>query len=174
MASADIFRGEAYSMRMSGPPAHVAGLLGKEDRWRQGLVQVWHATPPTKRLKLPGLGSRDKYMAQECARTLHDLLPLGFAWWTGWTIPTLWTLSWLVNAKAAISPRTSRCSARVNGSRSVDIACAQANAHTIHVLVSTHICKTMNIQLVDSPSLDTCEFGETNLDSPKAGKHNLD
>ena len=51
-------------MQMSGPAAYVAGLIGMEGRWKEGLAQVWDAMPPTKRLKLPGLGSRDKSTVQ--------------------------------------------------------------------------------------------------------------
>ena len=55
LASAVTFRGQASSMQMSGPTAYVAGLLGEEDRWKNGLVQVWNAMPPSKLLQLPGL-----------------------------------------------------------------------------------------------------------------------
>jgi hypothetical protein len=33
------FRGQASSMQMSVPAAYVAGLVGKDDWWRQGLAQ---------------------------------------------------------------------------------------------------------------------------------------
>ena len=97
LTSAVRFRGQASSMQMSGPAAYVAGLLGKEDLWRQGLAQVWNAMPPTERLRLPGIASRDNHTVQEGARALHDLLSLSCALWAGWSIPTLWTRSWPVN-----------------------------------------------------------------------------
>ena len=43
MASAVILLGHASSMQVSGSAAYVAGLLGKEDRWKEGLAQVWNA-----------------------------------------------------------------------------------------------------------------------------------
>ena len=79
LASAVRFREQASFMQMSGPAAYVAGLLGKEDRWKEGLAQVWNAMPSTTRLRLPGLGSRDKSTAQEGARALHDLRSFGFS-----------------------------------------------------------------------------------------------
>ena len=106
LASAITFRRRASSLQTSGPAAYVAGLLGKEDAWKEGLVQVWDAMPPAERLKVHGLGSRDKSMVQAGARALHDMLSLGFALWAGWSIPRLRSMPWPVNVKAEVVPPT--------------------------------------------------------------------
>ena len=54
------------------PAAYVAGLLGKEDRWRHGILKIWDAMPLADRSKLHGLGSRDKNMVRDGARALHE------------------------------------------------------------------------------------------------------
>jgi hypothetical protein len=46
------FRAQSSSMQMSGPTAYVAGLLAKEDRWNEGLVQFGNAMPPTERVEV--------------------------------------------------------------------------------------------------------------------------
>ena len=99
-----LFRGGQASLQTSGPAAYVAGLLGKQGRWKKGMVQVWDAMPPTERLKLHGLGSRDESTVQAGARALHDMLSLGFALWAGWSIPRLRSMSWPVNVKAELVP----------------------------------------------------------------------
>ena len=104
--SAITFRRQASSLQASGPAAYVAGLLGKEDRWKKGLVQVWDAMPPAERLKLHGLGSRDKSMVQAGAQALHALLSMGFVLWAGWSIPRLRSMSWPANLKAEMIPPT--------------------------------------------------------------------
>ena len=73
VASATVFRRQASSMQASCPAAYVAGLLGKEDRWKEALVQAWEAMPPGERLKIHGLGSRDGSLAKVGARALHDM-----------------------------------------------------------------------------------------------------
>lgn len=106
LADSITFRGQASSLQTSGPAAYVAGLLGKEDRWKKALVLVWDVMPLNERLKLHGLGSRDESMVQAGARALHDMLSLGFALWAGWSIPRLRSISWPVNIKAELLPPT--------------------------------------------------------------------
>lgn len=106
LADAVVFRGKASSLQASGPAAYVAGLFGKEDRWRSGMLQVWDAMPMTERAKMQWLGSRDEDMARDGARALHDLLCLSFALWGGWAIPRLRSMSWPVDVRKEIAPPT--------------------------------------------------------------------
>lgn len=62
LAGAVSFRGQAFSLQASGPAAYVAGLLGKDDRWRHGMLKIRDAMPLAERLKSCGLGSRDEIM----------------------------------------------------------------------------------------------------------------
>ncbi len=107
LTDAVAYRGKASSLQVSGPAVYVAGLVGKEDRWRSGLLQVWDAMPLSERAKLHWVGSRDEGMAQAGARALHDVLSLSFAWWGGWSIPRLRSMSWPVDVRNEIAPPTS-------------------------------------------------------------------
>ena len=102
LSNAISFRGQASSLQTSGPAMYVAGLIGREDRWRDALIDVWNAMPLSERMKLQWLGSRDESMAQDGARTLHDCLSLTFVLWAGWSIPKLRSLSWPVNIQKEI------------------------------------------------------------------------
>ena len=106
LAGAVSFRGQASSLQTFGPAAYVAGLLGKEDRWRHGMLKIWDRMPLAERSKLHGLGSRDEDMVRDGARALHDLLSLSFALWAGWSIPRLRSMSWPVDVMQAIVPPT--------------------------------------------------------------------
>ena len=50
------FRGKASSLQAYGQAAYVAGLLGKEDRWRDAVLKIWEAMPPSERVRLRGWG----------------------------------------------------------------------------------------------------------------------
>ena len=104
-------------MQSCGPAAYVAGLLGKEDQWRHGMLKIWDAMPLAERSKLHGLGSRDKNMVRDGARALHDLLSLSFALWAGWSIPRLRSMSWPVDVMKAIALPTPAQQARITEER---------------------------------------------------------
>ncbi len=102
LASAIAFRRRGSPLQAPCPGAFVAGLLGKEDRRKETLLQVWEAMPPGERAKLHGLGSRDESLAQEGARVLHGMLSMALAMWAGWSIPRLGPVPWPKDVKAAI------------------------------------------------------------------------
>ena len=98
------FRAEASSLQVYGPAAYVAGLIGKEDRWRGAVVKIWEAMPSSERMRLYGMGSRDKTLALDGACALHGFLSLTVALWAGWSIPRLGSMSWPVDIKKEIVP----------------------------------------------------------------------
>ncbi len=102
LASAIAFRRRGSSLQVSCPGAYVAGLLGKEDRWKDMLLQVWEAMLPRERAKLHGLGSRDESLAKEGAQVLHGMLSMALALWAGWSIPKLGHMPWPRYVKATI------------------------------------------------------------------------
>ena len=104
-------------MQACGPAAYVAGLVGKEDRWRDAVLKIWEAMPSSERLRLQGMGSRDKALALDGARTLHAFLSLTVALWAGWSIPRLGSMSWPVDVKKEIAPPTSKQQALVEKHR---------------------------------------------------------
>ena len=91
-------------MQMPGPAAYVTGLLGKEDRLKERLAQVWNLMPLTEGSMLSGLVTRNKNTVQEGAAALHGLLSLGFALWTGWSTPRLKFMAWPVNVAGEKCP----------------------------------------------------------------------
>ena len=111
------FRGKASSLQAYGPAAYVAGLVGKEDRWRDAVLKIWEAMPSSERLRLQGMGSRDEALALDGARTLHAFLSLTVALWAGWSIPRLGSMSWPVDVKKEIAPPTSKQQALVEKHR---------------------------------------------------------
>ena len=40
-------------MQACGPAAYVAGLVGKEGRWRDAVLQIWEAMPFSERMSNP-------------------------------------------------------------------------------------------------------------------------
>ena len=93
-------------MQACGPAAYVAGLVGKEARWRDAVLKIWEAMPSSERVRLQGLGSRDKTLAQHGARALHTFLSLTVVMWRGWSIPRLGSMSWPVDiGKEIVPPR---------------------------------------------------------------------
>ena len=98
------FRGKASDLPACGPAAYVAGLVGKEDRWRAGVLKIWEAMPFSERVRLHKMGSHDKSLAEDGARAFHDFLSLTFVLWAGWTIPRLGSMSWPVDIRKEIVP----------------------------------------------------------------------
>ena len=111
------FRRRASSLQACGPAAYVAGLVGKEDRWRSAVLKIWEAMPSSERVRLQTMGSRDKTLALDGARALHDFLSLTVALWAGWSIPRLGSMSWPVDIKKEITPPTPRQQAVVEEDR---------------------------------------------------------
>ena len=91
-------------MQACGPAAYVAGLVGKEDRWRGAVLKIWEVMPSSQRLRLQGMGSRDRPLALDGARALHEFLSLTVALWAGWSIPGLGSMSWPVDVRKKIVP----------------------------------------------------------------------
>ena len=117
LENAVIFRGEASSLQACGPAAYVAGLVGKEDRWRGAVLKIWEVMPSSQRLRLQGMGSRDRPLALDGARALHEFLSLTVALWAGWSIPGLGSMSWPVDVRKKIVPPTPREQADVEEHR---------------------------------------------------------
>ena len=102
-------------MQVCGPAAYVAGLVGKEDRWRGAVLEIWEAMPSSERVRLHTMGSRDRTLALDGARALHAFLSLVVARWAGWSIPRLGSMSWPVHMKKEITPpnpKTASCRRR--------------------------------------------------------------
>ena len=57
-------------------------------------------------VKLQGMGSCDKALALDGARTLHAFLSLTVALWAGWSIPRLGSMSRPMDVKKEIAPPT--------------------------------------------------------------------
>ena len=70
------YRCRASSLQACGPAAYAAGLIGKEDRWRDSVLKIWEAMPLSERLRLQGMGSRDRTLALDGAHALHEFLSL--------------------------------------------------------------------------------------------------
>ena len=111
------FRGRASSLQVGGPAAYVAGLIGKEERWRDAVLKIWEAMPSSERARLQQMGSRDKPLALDGARAFHEFLSLTVVVWAGWSIPRLGSMSWPVDIKKAIVPPTPRQHAVVEEER---------------------------------------------------------
>ena len=101
------FRGRASFLQACGPAAYVAGLIGKEDRWRDSVLKNWEAMPSPERLRLQGMGSRDRSLALDGARIAH-FFSLTVALWAGWSIPGLGSMSWPVDVRREIVHPTPR------------------------------------------------------------------
>ena len=99
------FRGRASFLQACGPAAYVAGLVGKEDRWRDAVLEIWEAMPSSERVRLHTMGSRDRTLALDGARALHAFLSLVVVRWAGWSIPRLGSMSWPVDIKKEIAPQ---------------------------------------------------------------------
>ena len=106
LTNAVSFREKASSLQTCGPAAYVAGLIGKEDRWRDAGIKVWEAMPSSERVRLQTMGSRDRALALDGARALHQFLSLTFVLWAGWSIPRLGSISWPVDIRKEIVPPT--------------------------------------------------------------------
>ena len=106
------FRGRASFMQVCGPAAYVAGLIGKEDRWRDAVLEIWEAMPSSERVRLHTMGSRDRTLALDGARALHAFLSLVVARWAGWSIPRLGSMSWPVDIKKEIAPPNPKTASR--------------------------------------------------------------
>ena len=104
-------------MQVCGPAAYVAGLIGKEDRWRDAVLEIWEAMPSSERVRLHTMGSRNRTLALDGARALHSFLSLVVARWAGWSIPRLGSMSWPVDMKKEITPPTRRQQAVVEEDR---------------------------------------------------------
>ena len=111
------FRGRASFLQACGPAAYVAGLVGKETRWRDAVLEIWEAMPSSERVRLHMMGSRDRTLALDGARTLHTFLSLVVVCWAGWSIPRLGLLNWPVDIKNAIAPPTPRQQAVIEEDR---------------------------------------------------------
>ena len=131
LENAVIFRGSASSMQACGPAAYVAVLLGKEARWRDAVLKIWEAMPSSERVRLQGLGSRDKTLAQHGARALHTFLSLIVVMWAGWSTPRLGSMSWPVDIGKEIVPPTPRQQSAVEEDR-------QWWNHNVHRNVAHH------------------------------------
>ena len=109
------FRGRASFLQACGPAAYVAGLVGKEDRWRDAVLEIWEAMPSSERVRLHTMGSRNRTLALDGARALHAFLSLVVVRWAGWSIPRLGSMSWPVDMKKEITPpnpKTASCRRR--------------------------------------------------------------
>ena len=111
------FRGRASCLQACGPAAYVAGLVGKEDRWRDAVLEIWEAMPSSERVRLHTMGSRDRTLALDGARALHAFLSLVVVRWAGWSIPRLGSMSWPVDIQKEIAPPTPRQQAVVEEDR---------------------------------------------------------
>lgn len=111
------FRGRASFLQACGPAAYVAGLVGKEARWRDAVLEIWEAMPSSERVRLHTMGSRDRTLALDGARALHAFLSLVVVRWAGWSIPRLGLLNWPVDIKKEITPPTPRQQAVVEEDR---------------------------------------------------------
>ena len=125
------FRGRASFLQACGPAAYVAGLVGKEDRWRGAVLEIWEAMPSSERVRLHTMGSRDRTLALDGARALHAFLSLVVVRWAGWSIPRLGSMSWPVDIKKEIAPPTPRQQAVVEEDR-------RWWKHNVHRTVMSH------------------------------------
>ena len=114
------FRGRASFLQACGPAAYVAGLVGKEDRWRDAVLEIWEAMPSSERVRLHKMGSRGRTLALDGARALHAFLSLVVVRWAGWSIPRLGSMSWPVDIKKEIAPNPKTASCRRRGSPMVE------------------------------------------------------
>ena len=106
LASSVEFRKASDHMQEHAPAVYVAGLLGKEDPWKRALANVWAHLPPSHRLQVGLLSSRDRKTREHAARIVHDVFAVSLGLWAGWTVPRLGHMSWPVDVKAELVPPT--------------------------------------------------------------------
>ena len=87
------FRGRASLLQACVPAAYVAGLVGKEVRWRDAVLKIWEVMSSSERVRLQKMESRDRTLALDGARALHDFLSWTVALRAGWPIPGLGSMS---------------------------------------------------------------------------------
>ena len=104
LASAIEFRRECGPLHAVAPSVYVAALLGKEDRWKKAVIQIWAAMPLSERLKVAALGSRDPQLQKDGAQAVHNLLTLSAGVWAGWVLKRLGHMPWPMNPMAELSP----------------------------------------------------------------------